>query len=540
MSKIVLRDYQVNAKTALREMFSSGHKRSLITLPTASGKCLAKGTRIIMFDGSIKEVQNIVNGDLVMGTDSTSREVCGVTSGQEEMFKITPVKGASYTVNKSHILSFKITGRDNVTAGDGKKYKAKSICNISVEDYNKSSKTFKHVAKGWRTGVKDFGGEKVLEIPPYILGLWLGDGFSRQATICNCDNEVVEAWSEYAKSINHVITKFDEDRAPCYRIKAPNGIKSPRGRRRNLVKNFLFDNNLLENKHIPFNYKTADYNSRLELLAGMLDTDGYASNDSCYDVVFKQKQLAEDMVFVVRSVGLAAYMKECQKTATNTGATGTYYRISISGKTHIVPCKVERRKIPNKFKRKSALVTGVKVESVGHGDYYGFELSGKDRLFLLDDFTVTHNTVFFVDLTRATVERGKTVTILVHRQELLQQTSDTLTAFGVEHSLISPGSKVYNTPVQVAMIQTLNRRLDKWKKPDLLICDEAHLSRAASWKKVIDSVEGYVLGVTATPCRLDGKPLGDIYSKMWVGPSTGDMIKKWLFIKIHCLSWRRS
>ena len=152
-----------------------------------------------------------------------------------------------------------------------------------------------------------------------------------------------------------------------------------------------------------------------------------------------------------------------------------------------------------------------------------FSSGSKRSLIVLP--TASGKTVFFVDLTRATVARGKTVTILVHRQELLQQTSDTLTAFGVDHSLIAPGSRVYNTPVQVAMIQTLNRRLDKWEKPDLLICDEAHLSRAKTWKNVIDSTPGYVLGVTATPCRLDGKPLGDIYSKMWVGPSTGDMIK---------------
>jgi superfamily II DNA or RNA helicase len=151
--------------------------------------------------------------------------------------------------------------------------------------------------------------------------------------------------------------------------------------------------------------------------------------------------------------------------------------------------------------------------------------TGGHRKSLIVLPTASGKTVFFVDLTRATVQRGKTVTILVHRQELLQQTSDTLFAFGVDHSIIAPGSKVYNTPVQVAMIQTLNRRLDKWEKPDLLICDEAHLSRAKTWKNVIDSTGGFVLGVTATPCRLDGKPLGDIYSKMWVGPSTGDMIK---------------
>lgn len=139
--------------------------------------------------------------------------------------------------------------------------------------------------------------------------------------------------------------------------------------------------------------------------------------------------------------------------------------------------------------------------------------------------TASGKTVFFTELTRLTANKNNRVTICVHRQELLEQTSKTLTDFGVEHSLICAGSRVLNTPVQVAMIQTLVRRLDQWDKPDLLICDEAHLSRAATWKKVIDSVDGYVLGVTATPCRLDGKSLGDIYQKMWNGPDTAMMIK---------------
>ena len=74
--------------------------------PPASGKCFAKDTEVLMYDMSVKKVQDVANGDCIMGADSKPRLVGGITHGTEEMYKITNISdGTSYTVNESHILT---------------------------------------------------------------------------------------------------------------------------------------------------------------------------------------------------------------------------------------------------------------------------------------------------------------------------------------------------------------------------------------------------------------------------------------------------
>lgn len=85
------------------------------------GKCLGRGTNIMMYDGTIKAVENIVTGDLVMGADSTPRTVLSTTHGKDMMYLIHQNRAMNYRVNKAHVLSLKSSSN-----GD--------ILNISVED----------------------------------------------------------------------------------------------------------------------------------------------------------------------------------------------------------------------------------------------------------------------------------------------------------------------------------------------------------------------------------------------------------------------
>jgi DNA repair protein RadD len=119
--------------------------------------------------------------------------------------------------------------------------------------------------------------------------------------------------------------------------------------------------------------------------------------------------------------------------------------------------------------------------------------------------------------------KGNRVLILVHRVELLEQASRALDATGVSHGLIAAGRSLNLTaPVQVASVQTLASRLGRLP-PDLFqlcIADEAHHTPAASWAKVLRHFAGLrVLGVTATPCRSDGRGLSEWYDEMVIGPS---------------------
>lgn len=69
-----------------------------------SGKCHTKGTKILMYDGSIKNVENINIGELLMGDDSTPRKVLSLAKGKEMCYDIIPIKGDKFGINESHIL----------------------------------------------------------------------------------------------------------------------------------------------------------------------------------------------------------------------------------------------------------------------------------------------------------------------------------------------------------------------------------------------------------------------------------------------------
>lgn len=140
-------------------------------------------------------------------------------------------------------------------------------------------------------------------------------------------------------------------------------------------------------------------------------------------------------------------------------------------------------------------------------------------------------TVVFCHVAGATAARGKRVLILVHRVELLRQTSKALHKSGVRHGLIHPQFKADPTAaVQVASVQTLVKRLDKMRLDfDLIIIDEAHHANAGTWKTIIEAMpNARLLGVTATPCRTDGTGLGieagGMFDDMVLGPTVRELI----------------
>jgi len=123
--------------------------------------------------------------------------------------------------------------------------------------------------------------------------------------------------------------------------------------------------------------------------------------------------------------------------------------------------------------------------------------------------TGSGKTVIFCDITERVAAKNKRITILVHRQELLTQTSEHLDRLGIAHGRIATGHSMTGDHVQVASVQTLVRRLGRAVPPDLIVIDECHHANAGSWRKILNAWPGsHVLGVTATPCRMDGSGLG--------------------------------
>jgi DNA repair protein RadD len=136
-------------------------------------------------------------------------------------------------------------------------------------------------------------------------------------------------------------------------------------------------------------------------------------------------------------------------------------------------------------------------------------------------------TVIFSHIAEQAAAKGSRICILVHRQELLRQASTSLQSLGVRHGLISPRHSMdLSAHVQVASVQTLARRLHRLPASlfQLLVVDEAHHSNAGTWARVLDHFQAArVLGVTATPCRTDGRGLGEWYSHMVQGPTAAEL-----------------
>lgn len=130
-------------------------------------------------------------------------------------------------------------------------------------------------------------------------------------------------------------------------------------------------------------------------------------------------------------------------------------------------------------------------------------------------------TVVFSQITKNAVNRGLRVWIVAHRQELLSQASRALRNFEIENGVVRAGLKTdLRQQVLVASAQTLVRRLDDIPRPDLIILDECHHGTTPTMKKIFSHFPGCDrLGVTATPCRLNGTGLGSVFDNMILGPT---------------------
>ena len=334
---------------------------TMVLAPTGIGKSLAPDTKVIKYDGSVVRADEVKVGDQLLGPDSTPRNVTNVNLQTGPMYKITPTKGDPWFCNEDHILSLKKSGTDEIK-------------NVTILEYLSWSKTQKHLWKQWRTGEVEFYNcsydtpdfhDKV-----YCLGAYLGDGRKQGPEICmGKTKEKVLAFFESKVET----TRKSWDRGAWYV-----GFSK---------KSWLWEwvTDYVKIRSIPEHFKTHTITSRKYLLAGLLDTDGSVT-DGGAEITQKSEQLADDICFVARSLGLAAYKKD--KTVNGI----TYYRVTISGDMTDIPCK--RLKFKPRKQIKDALKTGFTVESVGEGDYRGIALDG-DHLFVMGDFTVTHNTEFF-------------------------------------------------------------------------------------------------------------------------------------------------
>ena len=479
-----LRPYQVDAVGSLRDSLLAGNKRVLLQAGTG---CHAAGTGILLYDGRFKSVEDIDVGDCLMGPDSKPRMVFRLHWGRDEMFRVSPRSGGSpFVISQGHLFSLKTTPR---RAG-----LPRQIETVSLAMWLAGTKKFRHLRKLYRVPVEFEPHGKPLALEPYFLGLLLGDGSVIHGVSINTpDPEIVsEVYRQGALHGLDVRITIEPSQANSYFLSRGRNPK-----RRNTVMEKLAHLSIYGcssgEKFIPHRYKTASRSDRLEVLAGLLDTDGHMSGAG-FDYISKSRKLADDISFVSRSVGLKAHIQECRKSIKAIAFEGTYFRVSISGDCSIIPNRVERKKAPARRQKKCPLVTGFEVESIGRGEYFGFEIDG-DHFYLTDDFTVHHNsgkTIVAADVIKKAVAKGSRVLFLAHRRELIDQCSDKLYRFGVHHGIIMAGWRLnLAEQVQVVSIQTLWTRREVMELPeaDLIVVDECFPAGTLIDGRPIESVK---------------------------------------------------
>jgi len=469
----------------------------LLELPCAYGKCLGKDTEIMLHDGTIKLVQDIVVGDTLMGDDSTPRRVLSLARGREMMYKVCSKKGDGYIVNESHILSLRCSTNHSNTLKKG------TVIDMPVLDYLNLPKSFHGrggVLYGYR--VPTLFEEKAVEIDPYLFGYWLGDGSSRHAGISTQESRVIKYMVDCFKTKHTSLYLKYTGRQYDYRI---NSLKN-----NNILVDFLRKHNILNNKHIPHHYKCNSRPIQLALLAGIIDSDGYYFQN-CYEIVQKNERLLDDIIYLARSLGFWAFKKKVTKTCTNAPngpKKGTYYLTNICGSgLEDIPVVCQRKQAHKRRLIKNILNYRIKLEKLEEDDYYGFEIDG-NRRFVLGDFTVTHNTVLSLNICS---QIKKKTLIIVHKEFLMNQWIERIGQFlptarvgKIQGQIVD----IDNKDIVIGMLQSLSMKeypASTFESFGLTIIDEVHhISSEVFSCALFKLVTKYTLGLSATMNRKDG------------------------------------
>ena len=381
---------------------------------------------ILMYDGTTKLDKDIKVGDAVMGVDSQRNIVTQTLYVEEICYKISPVKGDSYFVGESDILSlsystnpvkswreekkdFSVSWFDNRTnkpasktfsvKNHSDKDKADEAAenfkeliltsnyfDISVKDFLAKPANYQQFSKTYREGF-DFPHIE-FKFDPYIIGLWLGDGTEKMPEITSADVEIVSYLREYFARFNLHVTQYGGENGITYRISS--GTKYG-GDGRNSFLNYLKDEKLINNKHIPLKFIMTSRENRLRLLAGLLDSDG-SLQGNCYDFIQKREKLFDEFIFLCRSLGFACYKQPCVKICTNAPngpKAGNYFRCSVSGEgLEEIPTLLNRKQASVRKLKKRTSVSGIELENIGLQTYT--RIITEQPKYLLHDFTVRH------------------------------------------------------------------------------------------------------------------------------------------------------
>lgn len=327
-------------------------------------------TKVCMADGSKKPLSEVVIGDKVLAYDIKTKAAIPVPvlqtyhNGLKEVFRITFSDGTFVDATGNHLMPRKRrSGRYLLKRG-------KKIPN----------KIRKQQVKDLKVGYRLLSPEEIqyksqgkITIAPYVLGAMLGDGslHTTSKILTNIDQPILERVGDAVELHKIPSSKYGY-----------NVVQGWHGSKKGYFSQQLADLNLEvrgEYKFIPKAYLTASVEDRLQLLAGLIDTDG-----SKNEFVNKSERLAKDFCFLVKSLGGKATVKEVTKTCVNNGVQGQYWRVYWRLNREIPLSLTRKHHIPKRPVEYSNRIIR-KIESLGEHQTGCLEIAHSDHCFLVND-----------------------------------------------------------------------------------------------------------------------------------------------------------
>lgn len=391
-------------------------------------ECFDPETPILMWDGTIKEAKAIVVGDHLIDDKGNSVRVKSTCSGFKTMYEIVPDKKnfMRCTVTDNHILTLKIKrfkevgtskGRSQVSWFDKKelRYRRRSfddekelnafyaslddddVLDITIEKYQSLSPyvqnqmyVFKSNGINWE--------RKEVTLDPYILGMWLGAGLSCGYGFATADKELLDKWIEWGAENGATIVPRTSEYS--YGIISSIDMANNTKTEKSPLEKLLAQYGLVNNKHIPHEYLVNDRETRLAVLAGLIDTDGHVQANGHRIRISrgeKNYRILYDAEFLARSLGFSCHVNDrvCSYTVHGEERQTPCKELRITGTNlHELPTVLPRKKLDNPVAKNvstSALQSSFQLIKKDVGPFVGWQLDGNGR-FLLGDMSIQHNT----------------------------------------------------------------------------------------------------------------------------------------------------
>ena len=462
-------------------------------------ECFDPETLILLWDGNIIQAHKIKVGDLLIDDKGFPTKVKSTCAGYKRMFEIQQNNSMNYTVTDNHILTLKIKRHKKIlyikkidryeVMWFNKKtlvYKRKyfktieqaeifnlsiddDIIDITIEDYLKLSENIRKQLYGFRCDKINWPQQEI-KLDPYILGMWLGDGLSTGYGFSSADKEIISAYEEWGKDNDATIRHIKKY---SYGISSTTQTGTEFNRsERTPLKKLLEVYKLINNKHIPKEYLINDRDTRLKVLAGLIDTDGHVRANG-HEIRIcqgpKNKQVIYDALFLARSLGFSCHINDgkSQSTAGNgEKRPGFSTELIITGEyLYEIPTRLQRKKLNNfRIKCSSFLQTPINVIEKDIGRFVGWQLEGNGR-FLLGDFTTVHNTPegqsagIVLNLSLLARVTKKIPTSIV--KEVLEQSKNIIPIINVDLNHIKDSSHVFLNGILIGMTQFPDTLVDE-------------------------------------------------------------------------------